>query len=247
MNTVKVAAFLHIFYPDMWPEMKQYVLNLVQSPDVEATFFINTVQPQLAQQIKAEFPFAHVGIAENQGKDIGGKLRLLQVYFDTKTQSDYMVFFHDKKSLHLLEGGNEWRRRLLTILERKNIPIIINTFRLFPCIGCIGNSESIIRTVCPNLFNKHLKYIKEYCNKFGLNNFDKRKFDFVGGTMFWVRSKIYEDFFRFNLPLSIRKELEMGIFDETYTTKTHALERILGYIVTDSGYTIQSWVRKFFL
>ena len=74
-----------------------------------------------------------------------------------------------------------------------------------------------------------------YCNIFKLNNFKDNSFGFIGGTMFWVRSKIYKKVFKNVDIIKLVEELE------PYSAggKIHALERILGYIVFNEGYTIE--------
>jgi len=60
-------------------------------------------------------------------------------------------------------------------------------------------------------------------------------FEFVAGTMFWVRAAPLLQFFaRFN-PLEIRKQLENGnVIDNFSGTVTHSWERLLSWIVTSN-------------
>jgi lipopolysaccharide biosynthesis protein len=62
---------------------------------------------------------------------------------------------------------------------------------------------------------------------------------YIGGTMFWVRASIYEDFFSENSPLGIRATLETGnVMDHAGGTHTHSWERLLGWIVGSKGYKV---------
>ena len=85
-----------------------------------------------------------------------------------------------------------------------------------------------------NYFNHDL--MEYYCKKFEL--LEIKSTEFIAGTMFWVRSTIYEDFFSRFDPLAIRDQVL-----QNYEI-AHIMERIFGYIITNYGYSISGWQNK---
>ena len=91
----------------------------------------------------------------------------------------------------------------------------------------------------PNIYGepKNREYLQSFFAKFNMN---PSKISFVGGTMFWVKSSIFEEFFTKYSPSSIIKYLEPG--DVREPSKTHAIERLFGCIVIDKDYRIERTV-----
>ncbi|MEI7596457.1 MAG: rhamnan synthesis F family protein [Bacteroidota bacterium] len=174
----------------------------------------------------------------NQGKDIGAKLALIDYYLKTNQKSDYLLLLHDKKSPQVI-FGDEWNKRLLRIIDKENINIILNIFEKNPEVGIICSSECISNEFDKekDIFNTTNNLIlKDYIKRFNFKLFD---YSFVAGTMFWVRSSIFEEFFSKYNPLEIRSELEKGnVMDNDAGTKTHSLERVFSWIATSQGYKI---------
>ena len=104
----------------------------------------------------------------------------------------------------------------------------------------------IISKVFPSLFKSFYiicthtiyKYIyTTYLIKYFNSKLNIRKNEqFIGGTMFMCRFEIMKKYLNIVNTIDIYKELEEGYFtDHRNPTKTHALERILGYMVGDCG------------
>ncbi|MBA3706225.1 MAG: hypothetical protein H0W84_10105, partial [Bacteroidetes bacterium] len=69
---------------------------------------------------------------------------------------------------------------------------------------------------------------------------DLKNYDFVGGTMFWIRAEIMNSFFRKNNALDIRATLEKGnVLDHEHGTYSHSWERMLSWIAIDQDYYIK--------
>lgn len=225
---MKVAIFFHLYYFDLCDE----ILDAMKNIPFQFNLYVNLVEncyniEEAKNKILNSFQNAHIIVSPNQGMDIGGQLRNMNEWLNNNEEDDYIIFIHTKKNL-------EWRKELLSIITPENLSSIILKY-FNPKTGMIGIDKW-------NLNDKNSKYgapidfCDDYCQRFKLNNMINKSFGFIGGTMFWVKANIYKDFFTKNPPLEIVQELE------PYSNggKIHALERILGYIVLDYGYVIES-------
>ena len=229
---MRVAVLAHIFWEDSWDAMKGYFFNLMELQGVEPIFIINTCFEVVANDIRQDLPEAHVLVSENRGRDIGGVFMALDFYFKHKICSDYMIVTHDKKS-----SPNDFIF-LMTMLHKDVIPIVLNRFNK-KTVGMIGAK-------CKHYCN--LEYIEadlldQYCNTFGLLNMQKglediKYYGFIAGTIFWVRSSIFESFFSLNDPLKLTLDI---VHDYRVM---YIMERIFGFLVTDYGYSITNWEDK---
>jgi lipopolysaccharide biosynthesis protein len=194
---------------------------------------------KLIEQIIKDFPDSYIITPPNIGKDLGGKIALIDLMMRLNHKADYYILLHDKKSPHSTLGDT-WREKLFRIIEPSFIEKIQQLFEENKTIGIVGAKEFIINEYkentgdfecTSNLILK--KLIVNYSLK--LNTFE-----FIGGTMFWVRSEIMNAFFAKNSPLEIRKTFEKGnVLDYQTGTQTHAWERMLSWIAIDQGYKIK--------
>lgn len=175
----------------------------------------------------------------NKGKDIGGKLILMDAYLKLGIQSDYILLLHDKHSPYHSHSG-KWKKDLFRIAETAYQQQITELFSANEQTGIIA-SKNAIRNEVDNeqKSNAYIdsSLIQSLKNKYHIQPPDLQ---FVAGTMFWVRASLFEDFFTQHAPIQIRSELEQGnITDTEGPTITHAWERLLCWIVTNKGYQIK--------
>jgi lipopolysaccharide biosynthesis protein len=230
------SILIHIYYPTSWNSfLRERLLDMAAfKPNLLINFCNINDNKQLISTIKADFPQAFFTVTPNKGKDIGGKLALMDLYLKLKLESDYLVFLHDKISPHALQG-DVWRKTLFKIIEKDNIERILELFKNHQNIGIIGAKEFI-----QNEYDEKLKKFdtpNETNIKFLLNHFGLKinRFSFIGGTMFWVRSSIMTDFFKQHPPLKYRKMLEYGnVMDTNKGTLSHTWERILSWIAVEN-------------
>lgn len=237
----KITILAYVYYESSLSSILEYLLSLKEY-DTTILFCISTdniASQETIKKINTNFSNALIIKVPNIGKDIGGKLALIDLSLKLNLKSDYYIFLHDKKSPHT-SLGDIWRKKLFQIVEYQNIEKIENMFKDNDTLGIIAANEFIINeydsttgnfNCTSNLILK--KLIRHY--KFKLNNYD-----FVGGTMFWARAEIFNDFFSKYEPLEIRATLEKGnVLDHNHGTHTHAWERILSWIAINKGYTIK--------
>lgn len=242
MTTPRISLFVHLFYLDLWPEMlirlKEFTKMLPK-----AKLYFNLVESKselLLIPIQKNFPTSQILISENRGRDIGGKLNLLNLWLKNKTNDDYLVFCHDKKSPRAFkQWAIDWKRDLLSIISQDGITQSLKLFENLST-GMVSHKNWILEEAS-NAYEL-FPFMEKYKKDFSLNHQTK----FVCGTMFWVRAKIFAKFFQDHPPLELVKELETG--DVIEPSNTHALERIFGLLVLEAGLEIKGidsvWYQK---
>ncbi len=240
MNKVSTTVLFHNYYgmDDRWID---FFCTNIKGP---FSLLYNTVLGSYYRNdFSAKAPFAclekHQLIwrsSSNIGKDIGGKLVLLDAYIRLGLESSYLLIMHDKKSLYH-SNHSEWSTQLFKIANKANSEKVLALFESNSNIGIIASKRTIR--------NGHQGKDPSYYTEKTLNHLSlEYKLSppsptYVAGTMFWVRSSIYKDFFLNNPPLEIRRKLEKGnVLDHEMPTVTHLWERIMSWIVTSSGYKI---------
>lgn len=174
----------------------------------------------------------------NSGKDIGGKLTSLSYYLHFCKKSDYLILLHDKKSPQAIMG-DYWADELYKLFEDGSIGSLLNYLQTNPEIGLVGSSMFV-----KNEYSKPTGQFQTTNNEIIsklLQRYDLklRDYSYVAGTMFIVRSKIYEGFFLKHEPLEIRRELEQGnVMDLFAGTYTHSWERMFSFLVTANGFKV---------
>lgn len=248
---MKTTILFHIYYPGTIKETSA-LLKLIENNDTNFIFNVPyqpyNVHRSITDEIQSIFPKALILNTSNKGKDIGGKLAMLNCYLKSSEKSDYLIFLHDKKSELKYTINNHkidsdlWKKELFSIIHQDNISLVKNL---------LAENETGMVTHANHIYTmeEHGKYvifgnnmlnIEELCRQFNLTNIAEKKTDFSGGTMFWVKSSIYEEFFTENSPLEIRAMLEEGMFTDRYTgTYSHAMERIFSWIITSKGFKIR--------
>jgi len=243
---MRLAVLMHLYYQDLWLEFATYIGNIPLPFDL----FVNLVEgnpnnAKLRKTIRRRFwyPMRKVVVqeTENRGRDIGGFLRLIDRVLKTGRNYDAVILMHSKKTLHQdPKNGVNWRTSLLLsiLAGRKRIRKIAGMFQADPRLGMVGCKYWLFNDDNrPDLVYCHNKpLIDAYCRRFKLST---EKNDFIAGTMFWVRAKPFLGFFARHDPLALAAELEPGDLQDYHKpTRTHAWERIFGYLITSQGYSI---------
>jgi lipopolysaccharide biosynthesis protein len=164
---------------------------------------------------------------------------LLDLSLKLNVKADFYIFLHDKKSPHS-PLGNVWREKLFRIIAPENIQKIERMFLQQKKLGIVGAKDFIKNEYDKKTQNFNCtstQVLKALIQQYG---FTSKNFCFVGGTMFWVRAEIFNNFFLNHEPLSIRGRLESGnVLDDKFGTQTHAWERMLTWIALNQGYSIK--------
>jgi lipopolysaccharide biosynthesis protein len=248
MNSPPFSIFFHNYY-GRHEDWIRYFTGKVQTPFY---LFYNIVDDSLYNQdderglrdrlYQMGGPFLKkivIRRSPNQGKDIGGKFVLMDAFLQLQTDSEYIVFLHDKKSPYKIQN-QEWRDKLFQIIDG---PFIDEALRLFDKnkkIGIVAGSYTIndeYNHDTQTFASNNRSQLTALRAALSIDNNDHR---YVAGTMFWARASALVDFFRAHPPLDIRKTLEKGnVMDEKNGTNTHAWERMLSWLIFARGYTIK--------
>jgi lipopolysaccharide biosynthesis protein len=236
------ALLVHIYYQDSWDRIfRQELINLKSfSPVIMINMCITGEgNKEVIYKIKKEFPDAFIIATPNKGKDIGGKMALVDLFLSTGQVAEFIIFLHDKVSPHSITG-ERWRNKLFNIIQPERIKNIIKEFQLHPKLGIVGTRDFL-----KNEFDEKMKTmdtrnssrIKEILERYNLRITD---YTFIVGMMFWIRADIIRNFFQKYSPLICRKQLEEGdSTDQLEGTYTHSWERIFCWLANDQLYTLK--------
>jgi lipopolysaccharide biosynthesis protein len=236
----KAAIIYHIFYEDTFED----IVNSLKGFDSVNTAFLFNIssaapnQSEIRETLHKHFPGSFITISSNKGKDIGGKLVLINACIQLNIEPEWFIFLHDKKSLQAL-NSKTWKNDLLKIIaedEIKNVDAIISSNLVCGIIASgnyIANELSENGVFVGNNGSILTQLIKQY--KISCTNYE-----YVAGTMFWAKASPLMEFFKKNDPLKIRQTLEAGnVIDNFAGTYTHSWERLLSWIITSQGLTIK--------
>jgi Lipopolysaccharide biosynthesis protein len=229
----------HIFYEDSWQEIKPKLKHFDNGRN-HFLFSISEaclVKDSIVEDIKTSFKNSYAVITSNIGKDIGGKLVLIDLYLMLGIHSTYIIFLHDKKSPQTFVGES-WKNNLYKVIDPANHELILKSFGK-DSVGIVGAKEHII-----NEYNRETKQFVH--NNAITHKFLKKysisidSYEFLSGTMYWMKSSIIEDFFTKHHPISLRKDLEAGnVLDNYDDTIAHTWERMFCWIAANYGYSIK--------
>jgi len=234
------AILIHIYYKDSWEMIFREKLKTIG--DTECQLLINLSMDIIDKQtlvtnILIDFPKAFIIESPNIGKDIGGKLALIDLLLKLDLRPPLLVLLHDKRSPQAIMG-ERWRNKLLNIIEPNVISRIQRMFSKDEDLGIVGAKDFIINEYDKNNTSRNNNEILSLLVKrYSLQTDDHH---FIGGTMFWVRTEPFLDFFRVFPPLECRKQLEAGnILDVRNGTYTHSWERLFCWISIAKGYKLK--------
>lgn len=235
----KIAVILHIYYDDLVEEIANYCENFIPNTD----FYITTTAEKTEKKIIEEFGKRNLNFTCKIRPNVGVAMSTLWVtYADivNKGEYEYICYFHDKKSpySHFRIHGEQFATRCYENLfgTQEIVKNIINLFEDNPRLGMLGSPivyHGDYFAVVPRSW--HLNYPKtaELAKKLSINVDINPNIAPVApyGDMFWFRAK------------ALKKAIGYGFtyedFDIPYVpdgTFMHAIERLYGFAVQDSGY-----------
>ena len=221
------AVVLHLFYEDLFDEIKNYLQNLI---NFDLYISMHQSNSSLKDRIFESFPNAKILFIENRGRDI---LPFISIYKNISLLNyKYLLKIHTKKSPHIEDGSN-WRNDIYRKLlgSTKIINSAMLALETNPAIGVIGPKGHVIDYRF--YWNNNKEKTKELSNRVGISFRDNEPFNFIAGTMFWAKP----DALRFLSLLSIDlQEFEPEPIGQDGAL-VHALERFIGLTVKKAGYS----------
>lgn len=233
---IRVAVLLHIFYQEMWPELRRYLAAL---KGTAFQLFVSVNRDTISQDVLSgilEFdPTAQIRYVENRGFDIGGHWQNLE---GVKLQDfDVALLLQTKKNNHT-RIGHKWRKNLLEALMgtpdqwRDNLWAFVEQ----PNVGMIGSG------LHRNSFD-FWTYggVRDVLRALEMpTDFDKLKlcYEHVAGTMFLIRANLLGEMHaKTNGRIPFETYGSLPLYKRFDLTYAHAMERAFGMYVRWRGFT----------
>ena len=228
----KILVHVHLYYQEMWPELKACLQNITAEYDLFVTMVED--KAELRADILAFSPEAKINIVPNKGFDIAPFIDVLNKVDLTKY--DYIIKLHTKRDMPkgtLRNGfdvsGNKWREYLLTFLRnQKTFEKCLSAFSQDKTLGMIADYHLIVKNDRKN--EEAVRKAQELLTSLKLQTKDNR---YVMGTMFMARAKLFEPIKKLNLNFD---DFSSSVRGEDILP--YALECLLGYVVCVQAYKI---------
>ena len=233
---MRVAAIVHVYYPEMWPELAACVRN-VGACDLVVTY-VDEASVAAARQ---DFPSARFLRCENRGYDVWPFVTALRGL--DLGRYDLVVKLHTKRNIdraHVFAmggaalNGSAWRDLLLGFARTPEA--WAKTLAAFddPKVGMVAGRQVVFgrKESGKACYDAALR---ELNGRFAIPA--RRGGLFVGGTMFAVRADLLRPFADF--PFTAEMFAAGGGHEST--TYAHLMERMLGLAVGGRGFRIEGY------
>lgn len=229
----KILVHVHIFYENLYPELKACLLNL---NDYNCDYIFTFVKENevLESDIKSTFKNVNVEIVKNLGFDLGPFVHVLNEV--NLNDYSYVIKLHTKRDIPLngkkdWYTGSGWRDALLKFIRSKDVfDKVVERLEKNPNVGMHGPNICTFNKKTDDHFSykQALAYFKE--KMLPLSNYK-----FVAGTMFMVRADLLEQIKKLNLT---QDDFESPDLSHEGCQMAHIFERLCGYTVTSQDYKI---------
>lgn len=230
----RIAVCLHLFYPDLWPEILAS-LRFIREP---WDLYVSVPSFSLTdswQQMLRDCPRMQLLPLPNRGRDVSPWLHWLNA--GVFEGYDAICKIHSKRSPHA-SSGDAWRRQLFGDLlgSSANVDAVLHTLRERPGPVLLGSADSVRKLKADGgwLHNSHL--INALTQRLGIGPLPPEQ-EFFAGTMFWFTPGAFAKL-RAAMPSADEFPIEMG---QTEGTLAHALERLSAALCEDAGGRIVKW------
>lgn len=231
---LRVAAVVHIFYPELAAELKALLLNIPCAVDV----FISTTSPEKRTSIEKTFGDFDKGrvvvrVFANRGRDIAPAfVGFRDIYGDY----DACVHLHSKKSPHAERRLSGWRDHLYgNLLGSREVVVGILNILAAEKVGVVFPQYYAPIRVSINWGENYLA-TKNFLHGLGIDIDNRHLIEFPAGSMFWFKPQALAPLL--NCPLTFDDfPEESGQVDGT---TAHAIERAFLFIAEAAGYT---WIK----
>ena len=230
----RVAAIIHIFYPELAEEIKNLLYNIPAKVDVYIST-VNDEKKSALEKIFADFKGGNVTIKifQNRGRDIAPAFIGFK---DIYKNYDLCLHLHSKKSSHATYKLFGWRESLYhNLLGSKEIVSGIFQIMENPRVGIVFPQyfQQIRRSIN---WGENYFIAKKFLSTLGIEIDTHNLLEFPAGSMFWFKPKSLLPIFESGLTFE-DFPVELG---QTDGTLAHAIERSFLYIAESTGY---SWVK----
>jgi lipopolysaccharide biosynthesis protein len=222
----RVAVVLHLYYPELWAEMRESIARISEPFDLFVSL-TNGTSTHMRPKVLKDYPHAWVFDFENHGRDIGPFLVFLQS--GALFRYELICKLHTKRSPHEPDG-DAWRRALIdgVLGSSRQIEDILSRFRSDPDLGMVVAEGNIYSDY--DHWSGNEMILAELLPRIGIAPSVANR-SFPGGSIFWIRS--------FLLRTLQGTRLNLGDFEPEPLPRdgrlAHAVERMFGLICEDAG------------
>lgn len=216
-----IAIIAHVFYLDIWQEIKNYLSHLEIEYDLFITLSEGATDNEIIEIFKST-PDIQIYVTENRGRDVLPFLQVMDIIGASNYK--YICKVHTKKTGES-DLGHVWRKLLYFDLLGSNdtVNAIINLLENDGEIGVITGKNTILDSLRYAYGNS--KKIDSLAEKAGFT-YDEF-YTFPAGTMFWARPEIVVPVVELFTSGQLDFEEETGQKDGALA---HAIERFFGVI-----------------
>ena len=235
----KVAAIVHLYYHDLWREIRTH-LEALRHLDVDLYVTLMTDKPReeldaVTASILKSWPTATVIECENRGLDVGPFFVVARRIAEEGREYDLLVKLHTKKCVFTsgTAHGTQWRRKLYHRLmgSPSTVDRIMRMMADHPEVGMVGASGMLhAGTAIDRAAGEEInaENIARMAKRMGVA---RPTGQFFVGTMFWARADCL-------LGRLAESDIALEDFEEGYVadiSTAHAFERLFAYMVRDAG------------
>ena len=222
---------MHLYYIDLWDEIAALLRNLSGlDHQILVNFVELTVSEEVLARAAAEFPDARVLVSPNEGRDVGGILRLAALA--ELDRFDAVMVLHGKRSATLPpEWGTAWRQVLMQPLIGSSTIARLNAALMAadPDCGMIASAS------CSSTFmGDNGPAVDMLAEKLGIPP-EHRTAPFVAGSMFLIRPELMREMIDGARDLRFASADTAGAASVIDGQLEHALERIYGALTVARG------------
>lgn len=227
----RICCLVHLYYVDLWDEIGALLRNLALiDHQIMINFVESSVTDEVRARVAAEFPDATVLVSPNEGRDVGGILRLAaRADLD---RFDAVMVLHGKRSATLPpEWGTAWRQVLMQPLIGTATIARLNAALMASDPGC----GMIASASCSSTFmGDNRPAVDMLADRLAIPP-ECRTAPFVAGSMFLLRPELMREM------VTCARDLPFASADTTDAASVidgqleHGLERIYGALVAARG------------
>lgn len=229
----RVAVLLHVFYPELVPELVEAVHRIPVPVDVIVT---NATQAKVAFPLRSDDRLLLLP-TQNRGRDI---LPLIDVVNSGLLDPyELVVKVHTKQSgwraTHDLPGdGAAWRTSLLSAVlgSTDAITRILSGFATDPRLGLVTDQASLLG---PEHWGDNEQLVADLLRRIEMPLI-RDDLQFAGGSVYWIRGFVLAGLRSLNLS-SDDFPVEAGQVNQT---NAHAVERVIGLLCREGGLTLSA-------
>ncbi|MGF6652139.1 GT2 family glycosyltransferase [Paraburkholderia youngii] len=230
LKTDRVAAVIHLFYPELAPEFRVYLNNIPVDVDV----YISTCDSFSAELIQNAFKgwakgTVEVRVVPNRGRDIAPKLLAFKSVFE---RYDFILCLHGKRSHHA-SALAQWRHFLLESLcgSAEVVSSVLYAFEHDPNLGMIAAQHFETMRHWTN-WGGNFDGAQTLANRLGFAIDKSTPLDFPSGSMFWTRAAALKNLVELNLSFDDFP----AEANQTDATLAHSIERLFFYACEHAGF-----------